>query len=97
MASYEAMKKQALQLGATDLLPSWRENKKIAVLYNGRWVHAGDSRYEDFTTHRDEKRRQAYLKRHSSILLADGRPAHTVMESPAFWSWHLLWKGSNAD
>ena len=38
-----------------------------AVLYNKKWIHFGDNRYEDFTIHKDPERRQKYLKRAMSI------------------------------
>ena len=81
----------AKRLGATDLQPSWRKGKKIAVLFQGKWVHAGALGYEDFTSHNDPVRRAAYRKRHKAILLRDGRPAYTVKTQPAFWAYHLLW------
>ena len=43
--------------------------KKYAVFdpINNIWVHFGDIRYEDFTHHKNNKRRQLYLKRASNI------------------------------
>ena len=85
------LKSEALRLGATELRPSWREKKKLAVLYRGEWIHFGALGYDDYTTHHDPVRRAAYRKRHKGILLLDGTPAYTVKTQPAFWSWHLLW------
>ena len=85
------MEAKAKRLGATQLRPSWRRHKKLAVLYQGRWIHFGQLGYSDYNIHRDDDRRDAYRKRHRAILLRDGRPAYTVKTSPAFWSWHLLW------
>ena len=81
----------AKRLGATDLQPSWRKGKKIAVLYQGKWIHAGALGYEDYTTHHDDDRRASYRRRHKAILLRDGRPAYKVKTTPAFWAYHLLW------
>jgi hypothetical protein len=86
-----SIRSKALALGGTDIRPSWRKNKKLAVLYSGRWVHFGDSRYEDYTTHGDPERRAAYRKRHKTIRLKDGRPAYLVKASPAYWAYQLLW------
>ena len=34
---------------------------------NKIWVHFGDIRYEDFTHHKNNKRRESYLKRATNI------------------------------
>ena len=81
----------AKSLGATDLRPSWRKGKKLAVLYQGKWIHVGALGYEDYTTHHDDERRASYRRRHKAILLRDGRPAYTVKTQPAYWAYHLLW------
>ena len=85
------MEAKARRLGADELRPSWRKGKKWAVLYHGRWVHFGAVGYEDYSQHRDPARRESYRRRHAGIYLKDGRAAYTVKESPAYWSWHLLW------
>ena len=87
------MEAKALRLGANELRPSWRSGKKWAVCFCGRWIHLGAKGYDDYTSHHDEVRRDAYRKRHRAILLKDGRPAYKVKSSPAFWSWNLLWPG----
>jgi hypothetical protein len=47
--------------------PSKAKNKKysVYVMKDGKkkLISFGDSRYEDYTQHKDEKRRQSYLKR----------------------------------
>jgi hypothetical protein len=87
----DALRAKAKRLGATELRPSWRRGKKLAVLYHHRWVHFGAAGMSDYTQHRDPERRERYRRRHRGILLADGRPAYKVKTSPAFWSWYLLW------
>jgi len=82
---------RAIKLGASGLVPSWRQGKKFAVLYKGRWIHFGAANMSDYTQHKDKARRDRYRQRHSQIFLRDGRPAYMVKESPAFWSYHLLW------
>ena len=34
---------------------------------DGIWVHFGEMGYEDYTKHKDEKRRKRYLKRSAGI------------------------------
>ena len=47
--------------------PSTRKNKKFSVYVmkegTKRLIHFGDNRYQDFRQHKDEKRRQSYLKK----------------------------------
>ena len=85
------LEQKAKRLGATELRPSHRKGKKWAVLYEGKLIHFGAVGYEDFTQHGDPARRANYRRRHGAIRLRDGRLAHTVKTSPAYWSWELLW------
>jgi hypothetical protein len=63
-----------------------------------RTVHFGAAGYEDFTTHKDETRKQRYITRHRK------REDWTAkgIYSPGFWSRWILWnkptlRGSIAD
>ena len=48
-----------------EITKSDRKNKKFkAVFDDGTTTHFGDSRYPDYTTHNDDKRKEQYLKRH---------------------------------
>ena len=48
--------------------PSHKLNKKYMAIFmiddNLKITHFGDDRYEDFTMHRDTKRKQRYINRH---------------------------------
>jgi hypothetical protein len=47
---------------------STRKNKKYMILNDdNKYVHFGDSRFSDFTKHKDEERRQRYLDRATKI------------------------------
>lgn len=63
-------------------------NKKLAAIITQnnkkKTVNFGDSRYEDFTTHGDEERRQRYLKRHQNDKINN-------IYKPGYWSWYILW------
>ena len=87
---YHTMEK-AKKLGATEIRPSWHKTKKWAVFYKGKYIHFGAAGMSDFRQHRDPARRASYRRRHAGIYLKDGRAAYTVKESPAYWSWHILW------
>lgn len=64
--------------------PSARAHKKWeAQLPDGRSVHFGDDRYQDFTQHGDPGRRDNYRRRHAH----DGRTVGTA----GFWARELLW------
>jgi hypothetical protein len=49
--------------------PSNRKNKKLMVLNpsTDKFIHFGDSRYSDYTTTLDNKKKNSYLKRSGSI------------------------------
>ena len=51
------------------LYASSRANKKFMIQRpdTGKWVHFGDSRYEDYTRHLDIERRFRYLNRANAI------------------------------
>lgn len=90
MVSYD-LKKKAKRLGAENLVSSWRKNKKYAVLYNGRWIHFGDNRYEDYTTHRNLNRRRSYRQRSSRIRSRNGKYTYRDPTYANFWAYNLLW------
>ena len=50
------------------LSKSHRASKKYAVRAGSTTVHFGASGYEDFTMHKDEKRKARYLARHKREL-----------------------------
>jgi hypothetical protein len=62
-------------------------NKKwyIRELDSNKTVHFGDSRYEDYTIHKDENRKQRYLNRHQK------RENWNDPRTAGFWSRWLLW------
>lgn len=85
------LKEKALELGASDFGLSDRKYSKYYVVYDGKKIHFGDSRYEDFTTHKDEKRRERYLKRARAIKNKLGELTHENKEYANFWAINLLW------
>lgn len=64
---------------------STHKNKKYMIQDpHGNYVHFGQLPYEDFTKHKDTKRRDAFRKRN-----AKWKDAYKY--SPAWLSYHLLW------
>ena len=41
-----------------------KDKKYMAIIDNKRTVHFGATGYSDFTTHKDEERKQRYITRH---------------------------------
>jgi len=77
--------------------PSKAKNKKFSVyvMKDGKkkLIHYGDSRYEDFTQHKDKKRRESYLKRAKGIRDKKGNLTWKDKNSANYWSVHRLWNG----
>lgn len=68
-----------------------RKYKKKKVFINNEWIHFGDNRYEDFTTHHDEARRIRYIKRAINIKDSNGRLTAFNINSPNYWAMRILW------
>jgi hypothetical protein len=67
------------------LTKSNRKNKKYMVTTaDGKVIHFGGAGYDDYTTHKDEKRKVRYLSRTASQPQDD-------ITSAAFWALNLLW------
>jgi hypothetical protein len=69
------------------LTKSKRKNKKYSINMGQMIHHFGDSRYEDYTEHQNEKRKISYLARHSVREDWSKSGFHTS----GFWSRWLLW------
>ena len=83
---------KAKDLGAESLDYSSRKNNKYMVtLPSGKKVHFGSPKYEDYTIHKDEERRDKYLSRVMKIKNKKGELTYTKPESSNYWSVHLLW------
>ena len=89
---FEKLVEKAKELGAKSLDYSSRKNNKYMVtLPSGKKVHFGSSKYEDYTIHKDEKRRDKYLARAMKIKNKNGELTYNNPESPNFWAIKLLW------
>jgi hypothetical protein len=85
------LRNKAYYLGAQDIINSWRQYKKYAVYYNNKWIHFGDVRYDDYTTHRDSERRANYRSRASRITNKYGEYTYRNKNYANYWAYHLLW------
>ena len=75
---------------------STAKNKKFSVyVKNGKGgkklIHFGDSKMEDFTQHKDQKRRKSYLARAKGIKNKAGQLTWKLKDTPNYWSTHYLW------
>ena len=67
------------------ITPSTKTNKKFKVVIDDKkTIHFGDSRYQDFTLHKDPERKKAYLARHK-------KDNSTNPNYAGFYSSNLLW------
>ena len=64
-----------------------RVGKKYMARVNEKTVHFGAMGYEDYTTHKDEKRKASYLARHRT------KEDWTLggVDTAGFWARWLLW------
>ena len=78
--------RRAHELGLGDVYESSRKDKKYMLYdpYVGRMVHFGQIKYEDYTKHHDEKRRELFKKR-------NWRWQYSPRYSRSWLSWNLTW------
>ena len=70
------------------VVPSTRKNKKYMILNDDdKYIHFGDSRYQDYTKHNDLERRKRYLDRATKIKGDWKKDKY----SPNLLSQNLLW------
>jgi hypothetical protein len=73
------------------------KNKKFSVYVmkegKKKLINFGDSRYEDFTQHKDPERRRRYLIRAKKITNKKGQLTWKLKDTPNYWSVHYLWNG----
>ena len=68
--------------------PSKNKNKKYKAEVNGKTVHFGDNRYQDYTQHKDSKRKENYISRHAK----NEDWSKSNIASAGFMSRHVLWE-----
>ena len=78
-----------------------RKNKKLMTYVNGKTIHFGDTRYQNYYditglldkkyNHLDSVRRENYRLRASKIEDGNGNLTYLNPESPNFHSYFILW------
>ena len=90
--AFKKLQKKALSLGAKSLDYSKQKSKKYVVeTESGKKINFGSIKYEDFLIHKDEERRQKYLKRTKNIKNKKGELTYNNSETANYWSRELLW------
>jgi len=56
-------------------------------------IHYGHKDYQDFTQHKDPKRRESYLKRAKGIKNKEGQLTYKDKNTKNYWAIKDLWKG----
>ena len=63
-----------------------RKDKKLkAVIDNKKTIHFGASGYSDYTKHKDDNRKDAYIRRHKK------NENWTDFKTAGFYAKHILW------
>ena len=89
---FKKLAKKAKKLGAESFDYSTRKNNKyVATLSSGKYIHFGSSQYPDFLIHKNEERKERYLARAKKIKNKQGELTFTNPESANYWSVNLLW------
>ena len=84
----EYLKKHKLNEDIHKLFYSYKKDKKYMISLDKKFVHFGSIKFEDFTFHNDDKRKENYLKMASKIK-GDWR---NDIFSPNNLSINILWK-----
>jgi len=65
----------------------------VYVMKDGkkRLIHFGDSNMQDYTQHKDGKRRKSYLARSGGIRDKSGKLTANDKNSKNYWSRRVLW------
>ena len=64
------------------------DKKYYIITKTGKKVYFGATGYEDYTTHKDPKRKEAYIRRHQK----NEDWSKSGIDTPGFWSYHFLWE-----
>ena len=66
-----------------------KPNKKFFIITSsGKKIYFGQAGYEDYTIHKNPKRKELYIKRHSKM---GENWERSGIDSAGFWSRWLLW------
>ena len=79
---FNIAKEKAKKLNV-EIRPSNKKYKKLDVITKDKIISIGDTRYDDFNIHKDEKRRANYKARHQKFRTKKG--------SASYFADKILW------
>ena len=83
---FKKLQRKAKKPGAK----SNRKNNKYVVEYEGKKIHFGSTKYEDYLIHKDLDRRDKYLAKAKKITNKNGDFTYDSPSFPNYWSVKLL-------
>ena len=87
---FKKLQRKAKRFGAKSLDYSNRKNNKYVVEYEGKKIHFGSTKYEDYLIHKDLGRREKYLAKAKKITNKNGDFTYDSPSFPNYWSAKLL-------
>ena len=87
---FTKLQRKAKRFGAKSLDYSSRKNNKYVVEYEGKKIHFGSTKYEDYLIHKDLDRREKYLVKAKKITNKNGDFTYDSPSFPNYWSVKLL-------
>ena len=87
MKNLKKLQRKAKRPGAKSLDYSNRKNNK----YDGKKIHFGSIKFEDYLIHKDKKRREKYLARAKKIKNKKGEFTFEDPNSANYWAVLFLW------
>ena len=85
---FKKLQRKAKKLGAKYL--DYSKNNKYVVEYEGKEIHFGSTKYEDYLIHKDLDRREKYLAKAKKITNKNGDFTYEFPSYPYYWSVKLL-------
>ena len=83
---FKKLERKAKRFGAKSLDYSNRKNNKYVVEYDGKKIHFGSVKYEDYLFHKDLDRREKYLAKAKKIKNKNGDFTYNSPSFPNYWS-----------
>ena len=87
---FKKLQRKAKKLGAKYLDYSKRKNNKYVVEHEGKKIHFGSTKYEDYLIHKDLDRREKYLAKAKKITNKNGDYTCNSPSYSNYWSVKLL-------
>jgi hypothetical protein len=90
MNQFDKLRNKSLNMGA-DEFGIGRGLKRYYVIYDGKKISFGSSMGKTYIDHNDDRKRKAWLARHSMIFNKHADRVIDLDTSPSYWSKRLLW------